>query len=338
MTSLVQQFATNFDYVRQINLETIRGFHTTHVLIALIKVGFFTELRQSKKVDLATFARRENLDLKILTALCEYLYSIQILQREGDTYYLDEKGVLIDNLMTGPLLVVHAYENVFHNLEPLLRKQKKFGTDVNRLSEFVAGGSGTVGKSFAFPLMINFLRQGRYQCVLDLACGDATFLAALCQENENMTAYGLDIAPEAIELGNSVVARTGLQDRVQLLVEDMFNLDQTKHPFQGVDVVTCIHALHEFLEEDNERVISMLKKYKQRFPHVPLVILEVIRPPLDELRERPGGMIDILLFHDLSGQALTSREAWKALFQQAGFTNVKEDYFPSVRTAIFTLC
>lgn len=338
MTSLIQQFATNFNHVRQINLETIRGFHTTHTLIALIKVGFFAELRQQKKVDLVAFAQRENLDLRVLTSLCEYLYALQILQHEGDSYYLDEKGLLVDSLMTGPLMVVHAYENVFHNLEPLLRQQKKFGTDVNRLSEFVAGGSGSVGKSFAFPLMINFIKQGGYRSILDLACGDATFLAALCQENKEITAFGLDIAPEAIELGNNVLAQTGLQDRVCLFVDDMFNLDQISQPLVGVDAVTCIHALHEFLEGDNQRVVDMLKKYKIRFPGVPLLILEVIRPSLEELHERPGGMIDILLFHDLSNQILTSREVWHGIFERAGFANVKEDYFPPVRTAIFTLC
>jgi hypothetical protein len=70
---------------------------------------------------------------------------------------------------------------------------------------------------------------------------------------------------------------------------------------------------------------------------VPLIICEVIRHSPEELRRKPGGLMEIQLFHDLSNQSLMSRAEWQAVFQQANFQNIHEDYLDFARTAIYTV-
>lgn len=79
-----------------------------------------------------------------------------------------------------------------------MRKEKAYGRDVKRRSDFVAKGSGDMEKWIYFPLAVDFINKNGFKKVLDLGCGDATFLTNLCESNDEVTGYGIDIAPEAI--------------------------------------------------------------------------------------------------------------------------------------------
>ncbi|HEY63316.1 MAG TPA: methyltransferase domain-containing protein [Caldilineae bacterium] len=315
----------------------IRGFYVTHALLGLASVGFLQELGDQGSVDLAEFASREGIDLEILTPLCEYLYGLKILRWEGQRYALDTTGELISDMLMGALLSVQAYANILYHLEPLLRGQEHYGSEVRRRPRLVAEGSGLSAQLLAFPLVASLLRKKGSRHVLDLACGDGTFLEVLCSHDDRITGYGLDIAPEAIELGRRRLATRGLEDRIHLFVADMFRIDEITYPLPEIDAITCIYALHEFLTENGEQVVELLRKLRGRFPQTPLIVCEVIRHSPDELRRKPGGLLEIQLVHALSGQRLGTRQEWREIFRRAGFTEMEERYLGFVRTDIFTV-
>lgn len=315
----------------------ISGFYTTRTMQALFNVGFLDELQERGTVNVQSFAQSNNLDASILRSLCDSLFALSILKKDGSDYALDSKGRILVEVARGWFDGVYGYEGVFHHLEALLRKEKEYGRDVKRRSDFVARGSGEMEKWIYFPLAINVINKGGFKKVLDLGCGEATFLRDLCENNDQVPGYGIDIAPEAIADGRERVKEAGLQDRIHLFVEDITRLEQVPEPLQGIDIATTFFVFHEILYAGADRVVELLQSFRAIFPGVPLIVFEVIRPTPEEMRKRPGMAVHYFLQHDLTHQRPVSREEWKTLFRTAGFISIEETYLGFARTAMFTL-
>jgi len=318
-------------------MNTISGFYTTRTMQALFNVGFFDELQEKGTVNVEFFATSKNLDARILKSLCDSLFALSILKKNGSDYSLDSKGRILVEVAHGWFDGVYGYEEVFHFLEALLRKEKAYGRDVKRRSDFVAKGSGEMEKWIYFPLAIDFINKNGFEKVLDLGCGDATFLTNLCESNDEVTGYGIDIAPEAIVDGRERVKQAGLQGRIHLFVEDISKLERVPDQLQGIDVATTFFVLHEILFAGADRVVELLRSFRTVFPGVPLIVFEVIRPTPEEMRKRPGMAIQYFLQHDLANQKPVSREEWKELFKTAGCSSISERYLGFARTGIYTL-
>jgi ubiquinone/menaquinone biosynthesis C-methylase UbiE len=155
--------------------------------------------------------------------------------------------------------------------------------------------------------------------------------------NPHVTGYGIDLSPEGVSAGQKELERHNLQDRVHLLVGDMFNIDQVKDQLGPIDFATCIYVLHEMMTESRDTALELLRKFRSSFPGVRLAVCEVIRHSPDELRRKPGGVMDIQLFHALSNQLLFSQQEWRDVFREAGFTQIDEEYLAYARTAIFVV-
>ncbi len=315
----------------------ISGFYTTRTMQALFNVGFLDELQERGTVNVQSFAQSNNLDASILRSLCDSLFALSILKKDGSDYALDSKGRILVEVARGWFDGVYGYEGVFHHLEALLRKEEVYGRDVKRRSDFVARGSGEMEKWIYFPLAINVINKGGFKKVLDLGCGEATFLRDLCENNDQVPGYGIDIAPEAIADGRERVKEAGLQDRIHLFVEDITRLEQVPEPLQGIDIATTFFVFHEILYAGADRVVELLQSFRAIFPGVPLIVFEVIRPTPEEMRKRPGMAVHYFLQHDLTHQRPVSREEWKTLFRTAGFISIEETYLGFARTAMFTL-
>lgn len=323
--------------IRRFSQEQLKGFYTTRAIIALYNVGMLDEMSGQGSVDLDAFAESHALDATALRSLCDYLYAVNVLKRHGNRYAVDRRNPAVAATLNGPFLSVYAYQDVFHNLEALLRKEKTYGVDVTRQGELVARGSGAAARLLAFPLVADVLARNGFKRILDLCCGDATFLIDLCERRPEVTGYGVDISEEAIAFGRMLLQDHRLDKRVELVVGDVFEIDQVGAAIDGIDAATCVYALHEFLDDDRQRMLDLLGRFKSAFPGVPLVVCEVIRHTPEELRAKPGGVAEIQLWHELSGQRLNSRAQWKSLFRAAGFMNVHEDYVTAARTAVYTV-
>ena len=315
----------------------ISGFYTTRAMQVLFQVGFFDELRRDSPVDVAMFAKTNDLDAEILQALCDYLDALRILKREDAGYVLDSKGHLLTEYGRGWFFGVYGYEGVFHSLDKLLAKEKVYGRDITKRVDFVARGSEEMENWIYFPLAIDMIRSNKFSKVLDLGCGEATFLTSLCEAISSVDGYGIDIEPGPVTVGREKIARAGLQNRVSLHVGDFTCLDNIPIQWQDIDVMTAFFVLHEILYRGADYLVTVLGKFRTRFPGVPLIVLDVIKPASEELRRRPGMAAQYILHHELTHQKLTSIDEWQNLFQSAGFASIEMQYASFARTAIFTL-
>lgn len=316
--------------------DTISGYYTTRIMQTLFNVGFFDELQTAHTIQVDSFAQRKGLDEAILQSCCDSIYALGILDKNEAGYTLASKGRSLVEVGRGWFDLVYGYESVFHNLEAMLHQEKTYGQDLYRRPDFVARGSGEIEQWVYFPIVIEQLNQMGCQQVLDLGCGDGTFLRNLCKTSQ-IQGYGVDVAPEAIATGNEELAKAELEDRIELFVLDINKIDVAPAELKDIDAATVFFVLHELLHIGRETVIQFLRSYRTIFPQKPLIVLEVGRVSPDELRSRPGMMVQYTLFHDLTHQKLVSRDEWRELFSAAGFENIQERYLAFAKTSIFTL-
>ena len=315
----------------------LSGYFTTRTLQTLFNVGLFDEIKARGSVDVDAFAAEKNLDRDILRSLCDSLYSLSILRKQGTRYALEEKGRLLNDVARGWFEGVYGYEGVFHELEALVRKEKEFGRDLTRRGDFVARGSGEMEKWIFFPMVADVVKRNHFRKVLDLGCGEGTFLRSLCQGDPDVRAYGVDLAPDAIAEGLARAKAAGLQDRVQLFVEDISKLEKLRSRVAEIDMATVFFVLHEVLFRGADATVELLRSFRNAYPGVPLVVFEVVRPSAEEMRRRPGMAIQYVLQHDLTHQKLVGLEEWKELFRQAGFSRIDQRHLRFTRTAMFTV-
>jgi NAD(P)-dependent dehydrogenase (short-subunit alcohol dehydrogenase family)/SAM-dependent methyltransferase len=318
-------------------VDTVRGHYTTRVLSTLFNVGFFDELESRGSIDISSFAASQNLDPAILNALCDYLLGLEIIAKRGEHYVLDEKGQFIVEFVRGALDSAYAYEDVVHQLEPLLKRDVVYGREVNRKTEFAARGSGAGGRLFTFPLVTDLMERKGFRRPLDLACGDAAFLIDLCRKNSNFLGYGIDISPEAIEEGRQRVREAGLSDRIQLFTEDMYEVGRIASELSEVDVITSFYGFQELLAEGRSRVLELLWAYREALPKATFIVCEVPKYDPEELRGGAGGILEYQLFHALTHQRLATRQEWMDLWREAGFGHVEEQYLGFARTVFYVL-
>ena len=319
--------------------EMFRGYFSTHVVHALINVGLIDEMLVHGEVDLRSFAESAKLDLSILKPLCEALYSDGLLDRNdrADHYRLSKKGRSAIEVLKGWLEVSYGYSEVFTSLEGMLRGTKVYARDFYRKSDYVARGSGEMENWLLFPMANQIIHQKGYTRVLDLGCGDGTFLRKLCAMNQDVQCFGIDIAPAAIEDGKLSARAAGLENRISLFAADIQDVQDMPPAFRSVQVATIFFVLHEILYLGEARLIEFLKAFRRNFPNVPLMAFEAIRPTAEEMRNRRGIGIYYYLYHDLTHQKPVNREKWHELFRAAGFESIDERYLGFSRTAIYSV-
>jgi SAM-dependent methyltransferase len=314
----------------------LEGFYTSRTVQALLNVGFFDSIEEHGRVDARTFAESRGLDPDILVALADSLAALRLLDRRGGMYSLTPKGQVVTGTARGWFDLTYGYEDVFHHLEDLLTRTSRYGQDVHRRSAFVARGSGEVERQFYFPLAAEIVRKRGFTKVLDLGCGDGTFLRTLCQRDPRVVCHGIDLAPEAIAEGKERAREEGLSERVDLLTADVRQIATLPASWRDLDVAFTFFVLHEVLYHGEAGLLELLGSFRRLFPRVPLVVFEAIRPTPEQMRRRPGMSVQYFLFHDLTHQKPVGRAEWRALFKRAGFGTVEERWLPFAGTSIFT--
>jgi SAM-dependent methyltransferase len=318
----------------------LRGHVMTRVVQTLLAAGVLDAIRRDRTLDVARFAAERGLNARILSSLCEYLASRRVLRAEGHgRYALDPDGVFLmeSALLRGWLQLTHGYEDVLHGLGDLLAGRRRYAADdLQRDGELVATGSGLASAGFFFPLTVQTIRQAGYRCVLDIGCGDATFLRYLCSSIPGVQGVGIDRSPEAVSTARERIAAEGLGGRVRVICGDAFELGKYRTELQGVDASTSFFVLHELCGAGGEVLRPFLETYRLALPGVPLIGIEAIRPTLEQMRQRPGPALEYTLLHDLSNQTTMGRGAWRQTFLSAGFEHIGEQHFDFARASIIT--
>jgi ubiquinone/menaquinone biosynthesis C-methylase UbiE len=314
----------------------ISGFYTTRTLQVLFNVGFFDEILAQGQVEVRVFAEQEHLDEKILQSLCDSLYALRILDRRGDAYVLTGKGLSLAKVARGWFVGTDGYRDVFHSIEAMLHKEKCYGRNVDRRLLQVLRGTSEISSWIHFPLALYLLQQMKCQRVLDLGCGDGSFLHYLYEQG-GIRGYGIDMAPDVVDHGNEQFEEAGIGQAVQLFPANLTDLGHVATLIPKPDAATALFVLHEVLYPNVDVVVQALEEFRRLFPGVPLIVFEVDLPTMDDMRKRPGMIVQYMVQHDLTNQKLAGRMEWQELFHRAGFKISNKVQLSAGRVSVFVL-
>jgi len=98
--------------------------------------------------------------------------------------------------------------------------------------------------------------------VVDLGCGSGRLLARLAHGRPDAHIIGLDLSDPMLELGRELLAREGLDGRVELRKGDITTFDADLP--EQVDLVSCNYALHQLPDEGLvERTLAAIHRARE---------------------------------------------------------------------------
>lgn len=313
-----------------------RGYVVPYVINALSHTGTLDDLNRSEGIDPSQYAQQKGLDPNILAPLLQYLYALGLLERSTNGVRLSKSARGLLRRSVGVFDFIHAYSPLFENLESLLTGHKHYGHDVLRHLDYVAKGSTAVTRYLPFPASRRLLRKHRYRALLDLGCGDGSFVFYVIDDLQ--FAMGIDLAEQAIRAAQERAARRDLLTRTFFKVGDIFELEKLQSELpHAVDVISLMFVLHEFLYHGDEKVLALLRSIKKSFPSSALLVCELCLCSSDELRRRRTAICEHHLFHFLSKQGLATASQWRELFERTGYRIKDEVLFDFAAQAYFLL-
>lgn len=304
-------------------LEYARSYMAMHCLLALENIGVLSSLSNDGIKDLESYALSHQLDKDRLISVCEYLFSLRILDKNNDGYCLSCLGKEMLTYSQGAFNFIFAYAPIFEDLESLLKSKKVYGRDIHRRNKFVAMASAQIGSLLPLLIMKDVIKKYNIQNLIDLGCGSGEFLINLCGDSK-LSGMGIDISIEAVAYGQKLVKEHGLENRITLLVGDILKNEEIKLKLINVDAIVSMFVLHEFLAEGNTRVVELLIGLKEQFKGKRLIIFELCKNSPELLRKKGSAIAEHHLFHALSGQRLITKEEWCDIFKNSNL-NIKED-------------
>ena len=330
MTTVTAGVAPTFEADLVEALQPIRGFALAAAIRAFFDVGLFAAMEQRAFVGISAMAESLALDAERVRGFLLYLHVEGFVTVAGDAASVTAKALRFKPILPWYEMLIGGYGETFGLVGQGLRLTSE---PLPRRLEDVASGSCGISHYDSIPLtkaLISGLPSPP-RTVLDLGCGNALYLAELCQAIPGISAIGVEPSYEAFERAKAIAAERGCFDMISLhnsTAQDYVR-NATGQP-SDVDVVVLGFVLHEILGQEGEQgVRSFLSAVRDRYPRAHLVVIEV-----ENAIEDPSRMEHELakayynpyyLLHYFTKQRLESVEFWLRLFNAVGYRVMRRE-------------
>jgi SAM-dependent methyltransferase len=295
--------------------DLFEGFAVTNVLASLEMAGLLNELEtDGLRADAAGPAAPEQAALLEATLL--YLAQRGLLSEDSGTYSLTDLGRAVCRDKGYLVWLAGGYAEPLRQLGAFLRGDKRYGIDHTRDGRWVAGGAALLGRLDVVPEAMRLLEGISFDHALDLGCGNARFLTAVCQ-TFGCSGVGVDVSPEACEEAVKVVEAAGVRDRVQIVLGDAVDLERIPQ-LSGTLLVITFFLLHEISSQSRSALVRFLSGMSSALPDgAHLLTAEVVpaRPSATSERFTP----EFTFVHSMMRQSLLTKSAWREALQEGGF-------------------
>ncbi len=318
--------ATDFEARLIQALQPVRGFALAQAVFVLMDSGIHDLLAADPGLSASTVAGKLGMDEARLGGFLRYLANEGFLacdgNADGDGWRLTSKARQTNEFRAWYKLLVGGYTSTFAQLGDTLRADAPYA---GRNGGDVGAGSCGISAYDALPLAERLIGrlETDHTTVVDLGCGDAGFLAALCRSLPGVTGVGLEPDAGGFDLARARIEREGLADRVDLHQAGALDVVDLDLPAHGNLCFLTAFVLQEVLEQrGREPIVAMLRETVRRHPDAHWLVIEV-----DYRADEPSVMRHGLglayynpyyLLHELTEQRLERREFWEELFHEAG--------------------
>lgn len=305
-------------------LQPIRGFVLAQALYHFMDIGIHEVISSSTDLTVLDLARNLNLDEERLRGFLQYLANEGFVRlTESDGVSLTLTGREIADFRPWYKLLVGGYAQTFQQLSLTLQAN---GPYAKRDSSSVGVGSCGISQHDALPMTRQLLKRitGQWRTVVDLGCGDGSYLVDLCRSMPGVRGIGFDPEQASIEAALRAAINYGIADRVEVRVGEATALPDLSLEPGPLCFITAF-VLQEVLEQSGRgAVIEMLRSAFDRYPDSHWIVIEVDHRPADlNIMAKGLGLAyynPYYLIHYLTEQRLERVEFWERLYIEAGLS------------------
>lgn len=275
--------------------ETWKGI----LLSAGLTSGIFEQLDEKRALSVDELVNKLKFDRVKLENWFYYMEGAGIVKREQGGYLLTPKGLLFSphSPVKDLMGLVHLTE---YYMEAGLKASKTFksGTSLEKLSE------GKVSRNYQPKVSDNFshalvehlkeVHVGEGDSLLDIGCGNGSFLRTLLKLLPGVTFTGVDSNLFAIEKGKKANLELQVEGRIELLVGDITS-DMGDFEDQSYDWLTAINIFHFIPPGKRDYIIDNMMRIARK--GVFFTEVEIEKSPLSY----SANSLMFLLWEDFTG-------------------------------------
>jgi phenylpyruvate C(3)-methyltransferase len=200
--------------------------------------------------------------------------------------------------------------------------KRRFNHDVLRNEAMVALGSAQNDQAQLTGTLDSALDGLDFSMIADLGSGNSARVCRVAADRAGTRGVGLDISDSASRLAQETIRQAGLSDRVTAFQRDVRDLilGRERDPaLREVDAVMSFFLLHDLLADPATRT-AVLPGLRESFPKARTFVLAdtMLRSASTAGATLPAFSLGYELAHAIMGVPLHTREAYEALFEQAG--------------------
>jgi 2-ketoarginine methyltransferase len=316
------------DFERRLieNTQPVRFFFLAQALHHALHLGVIAALDGDPGTSSDALADKLGLDRRRTGSLLRYL------RNEGytvldDGWSLSGRGREVQTFAPWYEMLVGGYAPSMEQLGDVLQDGSIYAS---RNTTKVGEGSCGIGAYDALPLVERLIEQadatGRPETIVDLGCGDGSFLMDLLVAQPDLHGIGVEPHAGSITLGEKRRAELGLHDRMKLVqgsAQDALAIDLPEGG-RGICFMTAF-VLQEVMQQEGQQAIEdLLSGAFERYPGARWLVVEMDHQPLAPVMGSHGLALTFynpyFLLHTTTEQRLETREWWDALFARLGLT------------------
>ncbi len=292
---------------------------SAYAISAAWELGLLERLERSEPVDLAEFAREQDLHAPSLEAIARGLALAGTIVLTPDRA-IASPGPLFGETMAKKgffYWLTRGCGELFTTMPQAVRNANRTGDFVVRDYKAIGLAARDAGFSYVDPAFYKIIADRGLTFGADLGCGSGERLIKLASRDPRFRGIGVDVAPGALALATESVAEAGFSDRVSVVRGDAKQMAY-RPEFGQVDFVCSFMMGHDLWPR--EECVASLKLIGEAFPAATdLIICDTYRSDLAPTATHPVFTLGFETAHAVMGQLIPSLDEWTDVLAEAGW-------------------
>jgi SAM-dependent methyltransferase len=300
--------------------DLVSAVNLARALLALADSGLLARLSAEQPRPVAELLA--GFDEETGTGFLRYLTVCGVLEEHDETYRLSRRGIMLTGDIAQARLgfYLEAYGPVTARAAQLLDGSAVYGVDVVRDHKALGRRSGMISTASYNRVVREAMRRQEATRLVDLGCGGGSLLVQLCQDNPELSGYGIDVAAEAIKDAQELAGREGVAGRARFAVADAFDPATWPGECAEAELICGVGVLHEKFRDGDEAVVALLNELGTMLDGGRTLLLGEPELRYDN-RENDS---DFFLVHVLTRQGIPrDRAGWLEIFERSALRCIR---------------